>query len=270
MVRKKIKRAPEASELPNVDLNNIVVSWVEALDLPGHESVPAIPLNVDIFNLLHSTQGSFTQARGLQALRAAVARGAASARELRLIFLASLLLFIDPDTSPLRKSVKSLLYAAENATQALGSGTDEMVELVAARFLEHFRVMISFTSLPPPTMVMMQQRAKENTALRMAASLRWLAEVPAGKRALLKAQDGSIFIGCIAVLGEVLNMQASVIKRWHGRDGVVGERSLAAAGAQLEPKDDEEGGVSAADLPSALHACSEVLKTAAYLMSLTK
>lgn len=280
MVRKKMKRAPEASEHPNVNLNNIVASWLEALDLPGHESVPAIPLNVDIFSLLQSAQFSsdqsyLTQVRGLQALRAAVARGAASAGDLRSILLTSLLLFIDPDTSTLRKSVKGLLYAAENAIQELGSGsgTEEMVELVLARFLEHFRVMIPSTSRPPPTMVGMgvQQRTQqENSALRMVASLRWLVEVPAGKRALLEAQDGCIFMGCIAVLDEVLDMQASVIKRWHGRGDAVSRRALEAAGAELEPKDTEDGGVTATDLSAALDACSEVLKTAASLMSLTK
>ncbi|CAN0360628.1 unnamed protein product, partial [Laminaria digitata] len=146
MVRKKMKKAPEAFEHPNVDLNSIVVSWLKALDLPGHEAVPTISLNVDIFSLLQSAQcssdqSSFTQVRGLQALRAAVARGNASADELRLLLLVSLLLFIDPDTSPLRKCVKSLLHAAESAIEALGSETDVMVELVTVRFLDCFRVM---------------------------------------------------------------------------------------------------------------------------------
>ena len=279
MVRKKMKRAPEASEHPNVDLNSIVELWLESLDLTGHGPAPGISPSVDIFSLLQSAQSPsdqsyFTQVRGLQALRAAVARGAASATEVRSILLTSLLLFIDPDTSPLRKSVKSVLYAAEKATQELGSGTeaDEMVELVVARFLEQFRIMIPSTSPTPPTMVRvgMQQRTQENTALRMVASLRWLAEVPAGRRALLKAQDGCILIGCIAVLGEVLDMEASVIKRWHGRGGSVSGRAPDAAGAELEPKDLEEGGVAAVDLSASLDACSEVLKTAASLMSLTK
>lgn len=285
MVRKKMKKAPEASEHPNVDLNSIVVYWLKALDLPGHEAVPTISLDVDIFSLLQSAQcssdqSSFTQVRGLQALRAAVARGNASADEVRLLLLVSLLLFIDPDTSPLRKCVKSLLHAAESAIEALGSETDVMVELVTVRFLDYFRVMIPSTSPPTPTMVMpamvqrMQQRTQEDTALRMVASLRWLAEVPAGKRALLKAQGGSVFIGCITVLGDALDMRASVIKRWHGRgggvSGGVSGGAVEALGGELEPRDSEEGGVAAADLSAALDACSEVLKTAASLVSLTK
>lgn len=230
-----------------------------------------MPQNVDVFSLLQNTQVSsdqsvFTQARGLQALRAAVARGTASPGEVRFILLSSLLLFIDPDTSTLRKSVKCLLCAAENSTPgAHGSETEEMVEIVAARFLEHFRrVMISSTS-PPQGLT--QQRTQEDTALRMVVSLRWFAEVPAGKRALLIAQDGGVLIGCIAVLGEALDLQASAIKKWHGRGGGVARRALVA---ELEGVGGEEqGGVEAADLSTALDACSEVLKTAAALMSLT-
>lgn len=270
MVRKKMKRAPESSEHSNVNLNNIVASWLKALHLPGLESVPPIPPDVDIFSLLHSEQVSsdqsaFTEARGLQALRAAVARGTASPEEVRFILLASLLLFVDPDTSALRKSVKGLLHAAENATpEALGSKTEEMVEIVAARFLEYFRrVMVSSTSPPPAALT--QQRTRQEMALRMVVSLRWLAEAPVGKRALLKAQNGVIFIGCVAVLGEALNMQASVIKRWHGSGRGVSGRAIGA-----ELVGEGEGGVAAADLSAALDACSEVLKTAASLMSLTK
>lgn len=153
MVRKKMRRV--ANVLNTSDnraasgLTGTVCSWLKDLDLVGNELLPTISPDLDIFSLLcrtgESSAGSsaaetkFAQARGLQALRAAVAGGSASGEDLRLIFLYGLLLYIDPGTSHLRKAVKSLLGATERVSQdqQLETGnsmTDSIAGLVAARF----------------------------------------------------------------------------------------------------------------------------------------
>ncbi|CAN0487376.1 unnamed protein product, partial [Ectocarpus sp. 8 AP-2014] len=153
MVRKKMKRVADAVTPDNQaasGLTGTVCSWLKDLDLVGHELLPTISSDLDIFSLLcrtgESSAGSsapeskFAQARGLQALRAAVAGGSASVEDLRLIFLYGLLLYIDPGTSHLRKAIKSLLGATEKVIQEqqLESGdssmTDSIAGLVAARF----------------------------------------------------------------------------------------------------------------------------------------
>lgn len=150
MVRKKIKVAPAAASVNNSDMNDLtgtVCSWLEDLDLVGHDVVPAVSPDLDIFSLLRapgesvagSTAGTaFVQARGLQSLRAAVVAGSGSADDLRLVFLVSLLLYLDPSTSHLRKAIKILLIATERVLKEQhsggGSSTDDIVDVVAARF----------------------------------------------------------------------------------------------------------------------------------------
>lgn len=142
MVRKKIKKAQAGGNMGGTDLTDltgIARSWLEDLDLVGHDLMPAIAADLDILTLLQPPGESskpFAQARGLQALRAGIVAGTASLEHLRLIFVVSLLLFLHPETSHLRKAVKSLLAAAEKAIaekQLGGSSTDAVVELVATR-----------------------------------------------------------------------------------------------------------------------------------------
>lgn len=173
MVRKKMKKAPssssDADSIALNDITGIVCSWLKDLDLVGHDLIPAVPTELDIFSLVQSTgeSSAFAQARGLQALRAGVvSKTIASAEDLRLIFLVSLLLFIHPETSHLRKAVKSLLAATENAVkeqQCGGSDTDGMVELVAARFAARSWDMYRAPAAPPAD--------EAAGTLRMAASL---------------------------------------------------------------------------------------------------
>lgn len=171
MVRKKMKKAGLASSsgtsIPaRNDVTGVVWSWLKDLDLVGHDLIPAIPTDLDIFSLVQPAgeSSAFAQARGLQALRAGVvAKTIVSAEDLRLIFLVSLLLFIHPETSNLRKAVKSLLAATENAMkeqQRGSSDTDGMVELVAARFAA--RTWNMFKEAQPE---------EADGSLRMAASL---------------------------------------------------------------------------------------------------
>ena len=145
MVRKKMKKAASGgsgtnNSIAQNDITGIVRSWLKDLDLVDHELIPAVPSDLDIFSLVRPAgeTSAFAQARGLQALRAGVvANTIVRAEDLRLIFLVSLLLFIHPETSHLRKAVKSLLAATENSAkeqQCGSSDTDGMVELVAARF----------------------------------------------------------------------------------------------------------------------------------------
>lgn len=193
MVRKKMKRAPEVGSSTNNavrDLTGTVRSWLEALDLAKHDLIPAVAPDLDMFSLLQSPGSkkadkmaetettAFAQARGLQALRADVVGGKASAKDLRLMFLVSLLLFIDPDTSHLRKAVKSLLAATESAIKEQqrgssdSSSTDGVVELVAARFAACWWDMYSgrATQQNEKAAPAAEQPTAEQ-ALRMAASL---------------------------------------------------------------------------------------------------
>lgn len=170
MVRKKMKKAPSSgTNITHNDVTGIVCSWLKDLDLVGHDLIPSVPTDLDIFSLVQPAgeSSTFAQARGLQALRAGVvAKTIASAEDLRLVFLVSLLLFMHPETSHLRKAVKSLLAATENALneqQGGSSDTDRTVELVAARFAARSWDMGSGAPAAPP----------DETAgsLRMAASL---------------------------------------------------------------------------------------------------
>lgn len=190
-MRKKIKRAPEASvgtstsrSCTNADrsLTLIVCSWLKDLDLHEHDLIPQVPPDLDIFSLLQSpgesskkatknAETEFGQARGLQALRASVVGGKAFGRDLRLMFLVSLLLFIDPHTSHLRKAVKSLLAATERVIkeQQRGGGsssTDVIVELVAARFATRWWNMNAGPPTPPD-----RAAPAAGQAVDMAASL---------------------------------------------------------------------------------------------------
>lgn len=171
MVRKKMKKAPASSAMAPNDVTDIVRSWLTDLDLVGHDLIPAVPTDLDIFSLAQPAgeSSAFAQARGLQALRAGVvAKTIASAEDLRLLFLVSLILFIHPETSHLRKAVKSLLAATESALQEQQCGssdTDGMVELVAARFAARSSNMCNSkgAAAAPP--------AEAAGSLRMAASL---------------------------------------------------------------------------------------------------
>lgn len=173
MVRKKIKKAPASGSgtdttVTQNDVAGIVCSWLKDLDLVGHDMIPAVPADLDIFSLVQTPgeNSAFAQARGLQALRAGVvAKTIASPEDLRLVFLVSVLLFMHPETSYARKAVKSLLTATETAMKEQQSGSshsDEMVELIAARFAARACDMYGNAAEPP-------EKAAET--LRMAASL---------------------------------------------------------------------------------------------------
>eukprot|EP00752_Nemacystus_decipiens_P004263 g3894.t1 len=261
MVRKKMKKAPAGSGSSTTsittrdDITTTVWSWLKDLDLAGHDLIPAVPADLDIFSLAQPAgeSSAFAQARGLQALRAGlVDKTIARAEDLRLIFLVSLLLFIHPETSHLRKAVKSLLAAAENAVkgqQCGSSDTDEMVELVAARFAARSWNLQNRVPAGPP------EEAAE--CLRMAASLLWLADLPAGRRALLAAEDGTIFFRFVAVLDAALGVQVRAIEDWNTRRLGAGQHELG-----------QQQAAELANLGSAIDNCSEVLKATASLVSL--
>lgn len=173
MVRKKMKKAPASSSgtnniIAHNDVTGIVCSWLKDLGLVGHDLIPAVPADLDIFSLVQppGESSAFAQARGLQALRAGVVAKTIASEDLRLVFLVSLLLFIHPETSHLRKAVKSLLAATENAMkeqQCGSSDTGGMVELVAARFAARSWDMYSKAAAAP--------LEKPDEGVRMAASL---------------------------------------------------------------------------------------------------
>ncbi|CAN0161291.1 unnamed protein product [Ectocarpus sp. 6 AP-2014] len=301
MVRKKMKRVADAVPPDNQDasgLTGTVCSWLKDLDLVGHELLPTISSDLDISSLLcrtgESSAGSsaveskFAQARGLQALRAAVAGGSASVEDLRLIFLYGLLLYIDPGTSHLRKAIKSLLGATEKVIQEqqLESGngmTDSIAGLVAARFAKRSWDLQTGAAATYDGADPSGGTATAAAAVRTAVSLQRLMEVPAGKRALVAAQEGAILLRFIEVLDASLAVQVVATKGLHGRcvfGQHLGEHSVGTgasttdsgvpANAALERKGVGSKDDSAADLYANIDCCSELLKAAACLMPLTR
>ncbi|CAM9242712.1 unnamed protein product [Ectocarpus sp. 4 AP-2014] len=303
MVRKKMKRVADAVTPDNEaasGLTGTVCSWVKDLDLVGHELLPTISSDLDIFSLLcragESSTGSraadskFAQARGLQALRAAVAGRSASVEDLRLIFLYGLLLYIDPGTSHLRKAIKNLLGATEKVIQEqqLESGnssmTDSIAGLVAARFAKRsWDLQAGAEATHDGADPSGRTATAAAAAVRTAVSLQRLMEVSAGKRALVAAQEGAILFRFIEVLDASLAVHVVATKGLHGRcivgqhlgsHSVVTEASTtdsdAPAIAGLEKKGVGGKGDSAADLYAEIDCCSELLKAAACLMPLTR
>ncbi|CBJ32757.1 conserved unknown protein [Ectocarpus siliculosus] len=302
MVRKKMKRVADAVPPDNQDasgLTGTVCSWLKDLDLVGHELLPTISSDLDISNLPCRTgetsagssavESKFAQARGLQALRAAVAGGSASVEDLRLIFLYGLLLYIDPGTSHLRKAIKSLLGATEKIIQEqqLESGnssmTDSIAGLVAARFAKRSWDLQAGAAATHDGADRSGGTATAAAAVRTAVSLQRLMEVPAGKRALVAAQEGVILLRFIEVLDASLAVQVVATKGLHGRcvfgqhlgghsvgTGASKTDSGVPANAALERKGVGSKDDSAADLYAKIDCCSELLKAAACLMPLTR
>lgn len=117
----------------------------------------------------------------------------------------------------------------------------------------------------------------------------WLIEVPAGKQALLDDQERALFLQFVAVLDAALGAQMPAIKDWHERrqggrgHEVEEEQTTATAVAGPEPSISPTAGASMPtrkgvrrdeaalpDLSTAVDCCSEVLKAASCLMSLTE
>lgn len=241
---------------------------------------------------------TFSQVRGLQALKVRVQQvvseasgkydGNARNEELRLVFLYCLLLYMDPDTGSLRKSTKALLMAAEEASKTLGGGMDDIVELVATRFVERAWNMntpaashnSTDNSAAPGSLPPFPPCSQEG----MVASLQWLLDVPAGRRVLLEGKDGLLFGRSIAILSLLLEAAALPIQRYQDRASKAGSRRNTtvevAAGlaglketkeAVLESEEDgERGGVGGMSIDSAIDCCSEIMKTAACLLSSAK
>lgn len=289
MVRKKLKKAP-AHSLPvpsqseealfGTNLTTIFFAWVTSLRLledHDHDLFPEIPPDLNVFSLLvHPSATSsqplntaFAEVRGIQALRARVgsAHCAASANDLRLVYLVSLLIFIDPDTSSIKKAVKSLSEAAEAAVVARGDNVVGMVALVTTRFLERAWEQASTSAV--------LRDAVE--AQRIVISLQLLGQVPAAKRLLVEG-DGMVLFGrSIAVLDLMLGAEGPASRIWRASDvgkidddkgaSLVG-MSMRATRPMVAQKSESSNEVSSAELSSAMDFCGEVLKAAAYLMSM--
>lgn len=256
MVRKKLKKGTGAAELSqrtaSDDASATVISWLEELQLMGHEGLPVVSPDLDVFGLLQEvplpSPSAFSQARGVQALRAAVAKGLASREQLRLVFVVSLLLYIDPGTS-LRKAFKGLLLAVERASEQIGDNTDDVVKLVATKFVEHAG-----------------KNDKPRSIARFCVSLQLLVDFDGGRRTLL----GSLLFGrYIAALDLLLQAEAPTFQRMYGRNA----RQRVNGGAQTSEEKNPPGlGVAAmqkeTELSAAMDNCGEILKAASCLLSL--
>lgn len=290
MVRKKLKKAPKGQHATgqrnteqrgdncqSKNLLSVVNIWLENLEIAlGEDPMPpsASP-HLDVFDALQSSErGPFAQVRSLQGLRKRVqdiapidqlskdSNGSAIdkvdetvtplGQEVDLVFLFSLLLYMDPDTATLRKVVKGLLLTAEKADIAIGSmNTDRMVNIVFSRFLE-------------------MARHSTTGAVSTVRSLQWLVDTPAGKRALLENthDDGgrpSTFDQSFALLDLLLQAQFAQAPSITGTDGAGGGESI---GEQVI--DGAGNGVGLFLSAGLLDCCSEILKATACLMSLNK
>lgn len=284
----------------------------------GEEGLPKrMPTDSDLYcaalssssSSVEGAENTFAQVRGLQALKVRIQqvsgaspehRGIASNEDLRLVFLNCLLLYMDPDTGSLRKSIKALVMTAAEASKTFGNGTDDIVGLVVTRFVELAWNMdhpasgdgpIGSTApgpLPPPTLLYTQE---ETTVLRWVASLQWLVEIPACRRFLLEGKGGLLFGRSIAILNLLLEAAVLPIEKCHDRTALrkaasrkntlevvpgLREQNLQEAGAVLENEGDgriERGhapNISNISMDGAIDCCSEIMKTAACLMSSVK
>lgn len=265
------------------------------------------------------------------------------ADELNLIFLVSLLLYVDPDTGALRKAIKGLILATEKAASTIGSNTDCIVDLVFTRFLDWAWEAIAcnkINSITPrgirdrhkvssnaPSSDLMApdgnvgsytssvvpesahgtacSKATDATAAptRVAASLQWLVDVPAGKRSLLRTsidnhgnnKQSSRFGRSMGLLDRLLETQASLVVQWpsstyFGDGSASGGRDAGPEGLVEEDKTDRAANLDGMEHGSqqkygdvadaaagrresvslSMECCREILKATACLMSLHK
>lgn len=183
MVRKKLKKASQGQHSApgysgtqrgdgdgdSNNLRNAVETWLEYLNLAlGADPLPPpVSPRLDVFGVLGNCErGPFAQVRSLQGLRTRVQKIAAAheerpaassaadhletvtptaeRQEIHLVFLISLLLYMDTDTGSLRKAIKGLLLTAEKAAISMGgTSTDDIVHVVSDRFLDRSLVMTS-------------------------------------------------------------------------------------------------------------------------------
>lgn len=90
------------------------------------------------------------------------------------------------------------------------------------------------------------------------AGRQWLADFPAGKRALLEAENGVLFLRFVTALDAALGLQLLAIEEWHTRRRGPGQDT---------PRQQEA--TELADMGTAIDYCSEILKTTASLLSMT-
>jgi len=133
MVRKKLKK-PDGSVAHGLsslaDPAAVVFSWLRDLKLSKHDHIPAIGPDFEMFSLLQGSTltvpTALAQVNSMRTLRAAIVSGEINdAAHLRMLFLASMLLYIDSTAHAIRKSLKELLLATEEACAVLGSCTSD-------------------------------------------------------------------------------------------------------------------------------------------------
>lgn len=219
MVRKKLKRvsqsqhpAPEYSGTQggggdghSNNLRTVVETWFKHLNIAlGADPLPPpVSPRLDVFGVLTNSEGGpFAQVRSLQGLRSRLQKIAAAhekrpdawsaadhvetvtrtaeRQELNLVFLISLLLYMDTDTGSLRKAIKGLLLTAEKAAISMGStSTDNIVHVVFDRFLDR-SLEVTSTILPTAaTRVSTCATATEGASGVLAATASGLGKVHA-------------------------------------------------------------------------------------------
>lgn len=281
MVRKKLKKphgAVSHGHSPAIDPAEVVISWLRDLQLLESNSIPAIGLNISHFDTMKLPYGpsltlptALAQVDGIRTLREAILAGEnIDEAQLRVLFLASMLLHIDPKAYALRKSLADLLLAIQETKPLQGGRTDDIAEAVVTKFIDlAWRI--------GERCIATCSRESMVDAIRLAISLQLLLDVPGAARALV-GSDGGLQLGrSVACLGLMMEAQAAVLQ---GRpDDGIQDRPNAEAVTSKTPDVVavmEHGKVNAVGVPLNkrvsvdVQFCSEILKAASSLLSFVK
>ena len=277
MVRKKVKKAHGAAkhdESSLADSSALVFSWLKDLKLLERDRIPEIDPDLDIFSLLEGpplmSLKSLSRVHGVRTLRAAImASSNINLASLSFLFLAAIVVYIDSNAHELRKSLKGLMLEIE---RVLGRRTDDIAELVVAKFVELAWSIGERCNAS-------SSRESTLAALRIAASLQWLVDIPSAGRVLVTNSSGLQLGRSVACLGLMIEAQAAPLKRWRD-DGRAAKSSATelvcndtlAVASVREEMEANTGGVPAAkcDLSVAVNFCGEILKTTSSLISISK
>lgn len=219
MVRKKLKKPPTClrDQQGAIVVNDCVGKWLSVLNITASDVMPAVltqrMMSVDVLGLLNIDspgkvlscgdesyiEERFSQIRRIHRLRERVLKVSVeqvdgqTTEELFMVFLAALLLYVDPRATSTRKTARTLFDAAEKILGLINSAAYDrachIVDEVAQRLVAH----IEGTA-----------RAGEVNGHRAAASLMWLASLHTGRRALLEYSGGMLICRSLRVLGEML------------------------------------------------------------------
>lgn len=317
MVRKRLKKPPQAQATEGrhleLDLTPVVFRWLEGLQLKlGEGSLPPSQSpKLALFTFLcvsnqSGSRGPYPQVQGLRKLREKVLSVVSQhlhsdgeegrkelVDELRLVHIAGLLLYIDPDAAVLRKVLKSLLNATEEAAASLGSGTGDAVHLVfnafvtrAFEFKNREAQAVSDAIAPYGAREMtgnlssfcIWRDEKGSTGtMKTVASLQGLLDIFAARRRNSGGDEdrGRLVFGrSMELLGALLERQGPLVEQWcysieesNIRGDQFREHHIEL---ECQPVSHDTAGAAGVSRAASIDCCREILKTTSFLMSFSR